>query len=199
VRGRLADRRAYVKGDTMAATLELLFYLVVLMGVVGCFVYLIAERRRKEVPKGPSRPKEVTKHPARLASTAAVERAEALSGTYRLLDLATILDQLAALEAWGMVLELQFTNLPEVTQMIVNADGVDFATSNNGTMADYLDRFRRAATRAQLEVRALNANVESSYLEVKGTWNEIARTVIQLVGDIYGVGKGEVVQAKVFN
>jgi hypothetical protein len=45
----------------------------------------------------------------------------------------------------------------------------------------------------------LNANVESSYLEVKGTWNEIARTVIQLVGDIYGVGKGEVVQVKVFN
>ena len=39
----------------MATTLEVLFYVVVLVGVVGCFVYLIAQRRRKEVPKRPLR------------------------------------------------------------------------------------------------------------------------------------------------
>jgi hypothetical protein len=172
----------------MAETLELLFFAVVLIGVVGCFVYLIAEGRRKGGANRPSRP----------ASKAAIAKAEALNGTYRLADLATLLGQLAAAEAWGRVLELELTTFPEIAQMIVNPDGVDFAASNNGTMADYLDRFRRAATRARLEVRALSANAESSYIEVKGTWNEVARTVLELIGDIYGVGEGEVVQVKVF-
>jgi hypothetical protein len=176
-----------------------LCYLGVLALVVGCFVYLFVTRppsRAGRPWEGPSAP------PAREWAPPSAElanRAEALSGTYRLLDLERIFEQLGAIEAWGMVVELNFTTaqagLGQI-QMIVFRHEVELCTPILDP--SYTDPFRRAAT--EMGVQARPGYTEDQYcVDVKGTWPAIAGIIRSMIRSVHGVGDNEEVRVLVFN
>jgi hypothetical protein len=166
-----------------------LFYLGVLALVVGCLAYLFVDRHQ-------SRASRATDGEAAPLSRASAKKAEALSGSYRLSDLETILEQLGAIEAWGMVLELKFTAVQEDLQMIVNRNEVELCAPSlepNDT-----DLFRRVAKEVGLQART--GYTEGQYcVDVMGTWPKIASIIRNISRSIYGVDDSEEVQVRVFN
>ena len=160
-----------------------LFLFGVIALVVGCFVYL-------HVTRDQSRPGQA------LPSRGMAKKATELSGSYRLSDLDSIFEQLGAIEAWGMFLELKLTTVREDIQMIVNRNEVELCSSRPDPSDT--DPFRRAAREVGLQVRA--GYVEEQYcVDVKGTWPEIARTIRSISRSIYGVGDSEEIQVRIFN
>lgn len=165
-----------------------LFYLGVLALVVGCIAYLFFTRDRSRAGQAGGGG---TVPPSR----AAVKQAQALSGSYRLSDLENILEQLGAIEAWGMVLELQFTTVKEDIQMVVNRNEVELCTPILDPV--YTERFRRAAREAGLQARP--GYTEGHYcVDVTGTWSTIASIIKRISSSIYGVGESEEVEVRIF-
>jgi len=162
-----------------------LFFLGVLALVVGCFAYLFVTRDKSRAGFNASVP----------PSRSVARKAKELSGSYRLSDLESIFDQLAATEAWGMVLELKFTTVQKFIQMIVNRNEVELCAPSlepSGT-----DPFRRAAQEAGLEARP--GYTEGQYcVDVTGTWSNIASIIKGIIRSIYGVDDNEEVQVVIF-
>jgi hypothetical protein len=175
-----------------------LFYLGVLALIVGCFAYLIVTRPSRveaEPLLSPSEQRRASRAQTRPPSPAAVKRAEELSGSYRLSELEKILEQLGAIEAWGMVLELKFTTVREDIQMVVNRNEVELCTPFLDPA--YTERFRRAAREVGLQ--ALYGYTEGQYcVDVTGDWSKIASIIKNISRSIYGVGDGEEVEVRIF-
>lgn len=162
-----------------------LFYLGVLALVVGCFAYLFVTRDESKAG-GTVVP----------LSAEVSMKAAALSGAYRLWDLESILEQLGAIEAWGVILELKLTTVQEEIQMVVDRNVVEFCAPS--LEPEDTDLFRRAARDAGLQART--GYTEGQYcVDLKGTWPEIAGRMTNLFRSIYGVGDGEEVQVRIFN
>jgi hypothetical protein len=173
----------------MIETLYGLFYLGVLALVVGCLAYLFIARDR-------GRASLASDAESARPSRAAAKKAEQLSGAYRLSDLEGIFEQLGAIEAWGMVLELQLTTVQEDIQMIVNRNAVELCAPSLDPSDTEL--FRRAAREAGLQAR--NGHTEGQYcVDVIGAWPKIASIVRNISKSIYGVGEREEVQVRIFN
>ena len=170
-----------------------LCYLGVLALVVGCFVYLFVTRP----PSQADQPEEG--QPVPPPSREASSGAETLSGTYRLSDLERIFEQLGTIEAWGRVVELNFTTAPaglETIQMTVNRNEVELCTPILDPI--YTDPFRRAAMEMGLQARP--GYTEGQYcVDVNGTWPSIAEIIRSILRSVHGVGDGEEVRARVFN
>jgi len=165
-----------------------LFLLGVLALVVGCLVYLT-------VTPDPNRAGRTSGEESPRASKAAAKKAEELSGSYRLSELESLLQQLGAIEAWGMVLELEFTTVQEAIQMIVTRDNVELCAPSLES-AD-TDLFRRAAKEAGFEARP--GYIEGQFcVDVTGNWSKIAGTIAGMSRSIYGVGDSEEVQVRIF-
>jgi hypothetical protein len=178
-----------------------LFYLCVLALIVGCCADLIVTRPRRVEdeplfsPSEQRRANRARDGKARPPSRAAVKRAEELSGPYRLSDLQGILEQLGAIEAWGMVLELEFTTVREDIQMVVNRNEVELCTPILDP--DYTERFRRAAREVGLQARS--GYTEGQYcVDVTGAWSKIASIIESISRSLYGVDEGEEVQVRIF-
>jgi hypothetical protein len=169
----------------MAEFLYILFYLGVLTLIVGSSAYLIIKRSRHienrtlRASNGESAP----------LSRAAVERVEGLSGSYRLSELTRILEELAAKESWGMVLELQFTTVQEYVQMVVNSNEVEILLD-----PEHMDLFRRAAREAGLQARTKRQDC----IEVIGDWGQIASMIRSTSRSIYRVDDSEEVEVRIF-
>lgn len=165
-----------------------LFCLAVLALVVGCLVYVFVTRdqgKARRVGAGESTP----------PSRAAAKKASELSGSYRLSDLERLFEQLAATEAWGMVLELQFTRVQEDIQMTVGRNAVELCAPS--LEPHDTDLFRRAARETGLEARA--GSIEGQCcVDVTGAWPKIAGAVRSLCKSIYGVRDGEEVLVQIF-
>lgn len=173
----------------MMEFLHELFYLGVLALVVGCFAYLFVTRDQNRASRA------IDGEPAP-PSKAAAKKAEALSGSYRLSDLESIFEQLGAIEAWGMVLELRFTTAREEIQMIVNRNEVEFCAPSLEPVDT--DLFRGAVREAGLQART--GYTEGQYcVDIVGRWPEIASTIRSISRTLYGVGDSEEVQVRVFN
>jgi hypothetical protein len=173
----------------MMEYLHWLFYLGVLALVVGCFAYLFVTRDQSRVSRASNG------EPASL-SRASAKKAKALSGSYRLSDLESIFEQLAAIEAWGMVLELRFAAVQEDIQMIVNRNEVELCAPSLDPRNT--DLFRQAAREAGLQART--GYTEGQYcVDVMGTWPKIASIIKSISRAIYGVGDSVEVQVRVFN
>ena len=173
----------------MMELLHWLFYLGVLALVAGFFAYLFVTRDQKKASRaGDDEPAS----PSRVSA----KKAEALSGSYRLSDLESIFEQLAAIEAWGMVLELRFATAQEDVQMIVNRNEVELCAPSLDPRDT--DLFRQAAREAGLQART--GYTEGQYcVDVTGTWPRIASVVRSVISSIHGVGDSEEVQVRVFN
>ncbi|HEX7183228.1 MAG TPA: hypothetical protein VF756_15415 [Thermoanaerobaculia bacterium] len=166
-----------------------LFYLGVLALVVGCLAYLFVTRDQRRA----SRARDSESAPP---SRASVKKAEELSGSYRLSDLESIFEQLGAIEAWGMVLELKFRTAQEDIQMIVNRNEVELCAPS--LEPSDTDLFRQAAREAGLQART--GYTEGQYcVDVMGTWPKIASIIRNISRSIYGVGDSEEVQVRIFN
>jgi len=175
----------------MIEILAWLFYLGVFALVVGGLAYLFITREPRD-QRNASRSNSGTSAPP---SKDLAERAEALSGRYRLSDLERIFEQLGKIEAWGMVFELRFTTVQEEIQMIVNRDQVELCTPYLDP--EYTDRFRRAAQDAGLQAR--DGYTKGQYcVDVTGPWPGRASVIINIIRSIYGVGDNEEVQAHIF-
>lgn len=173
----------------MIESLYGLFYLGVLALVVGCLAYLFIARGKDRT----SRPGEDQPAPP---SRVAAKKAEQLSGSYRLSDLEGIFEQLATIEAWGMVLELKFTTVQADIQMIVNRNAVELCAPSLDPSDT--DLFRRAAKEAGIQART--GYTEGQYcVDVRGAWSKIASTVRSISKSIYGVSDREEVQILIFN
>ena len=99
----------------MTETLYLLFFLAVLGLIAVCVRYLFDTRSRDGA------------EPASASSASlkeAFKEAETLSGTYSLSDLGTILAQVASLEAWGAIVEIELTTVSGVAKRMVRGDEV---------------------------------------------------------------------------
>lgn len=123
------------------------------------------------------------------------ENREKARGTHRLSDLQGILEQLAAKETWGMVVDLQFTAGLERSQMIVNRNHVELYCES--LEVSDRDRFRRAARIVGLEARS--AYEEGQYcVDVNGSWPEIASKVTRMIADFHGVSEDDRVDVRIF-
>jgi hypothetical protein len=176
----------------MPPILYLLFYACVLALVAGCGVYLFTTREKAEA--GPVSLPEPRQMLGRI-SQRALREAETLSGTYRLSDLESILNRLASIEAWGVVVELELTTVKGEVQMIVDKHEVELDESSLDLVD--IERFRKSVSEVGLIVRP--TAVEGQYcVRVTGTWSDIADTLKRIIRSIYGVGDNETVQARVF-
>jgi hypothetical protein len=175
-----------------------LFYLSVLALVAGCFAYFIVTRPRRgedEPPGEQRRGSRVRDVESAAPSRAVVKKAEGLSGSYRLSELERILEQLGAIEAWGMVLELKFMTVREDIQMVLNRNEVELCTPFLDPI--YTERFRRAASEVGLQARS--GYTEGQYcVDVTGAWSKIASMIKSISRSIYGVGDGEEVEVRIF-
>lgn len=170
----------------MTDLLYWLFYLGVLALVVGGLAYLYVHRDQSRDGDGKS---------ARLSRETA-KKAAALGGSYRLSDLESIFERLAAIEAWGMILELRLTTVQEILQMIVDRNEVEICAPSLEPSDTEL--FRRAAREAGLEART--GYTEGQYcVDVKGTWPHVASTLRSIIRSTYGAGDSEEVQVRIFN
>lgn len=173
----------------MSDLLYWLFYLGVLALVAGCIAYLWSTRNRG----GADRPKDAAA--PRLSRETAIQ-ASSLGGPHRLSDLERIFEQLAAIEAWGMVLELSFGTAEESIQMIVDRNEVEICAPSLEP-AD-TDLFRRAVGEAGFQART--GYTEGQYCaDLTGTWPQIASTIRSLCRSIYGAGEDEEVEVRIFN
>ena len=116
--------------------LYILAYLAIFALVIGGAVYLFLTREKKGAQGAPSP-----------LSRKTLELAKKLSGTYRLSDLEKLLTELAAIGAWGTIVELQLTRIGDIVQMSLGTHAVELYSHNNGVIADYLEKFRRSAWR----------------------------------------------------
>jgi hypothetical protein len=184
----------------MTQILYSLFYACVLALVAGCGGYLFATRKKSGTGPvsgsvtdklGGAEPRQ--KHGR--TSRRAIREAEKLSATYRLSDLEKILNQVASLEAWGVVVEIELTTVSGNVQMVVDQHEVELDESSLD-LAD-IERFRRSVSEVGLSVRP--TAVEGQYcVGVTGTWSGIADTIRRILKSIYGVGDDETVHARVF-
>lgn len=176
-----------------------LSYLSVLALVVGCFVYLFVTRDQSPASTGnqsavnPPREREFPP-----PSEDSVMKAEALSGPYRLWDLERIFEELGAIGAWEMVLELNFATAQEdlkTIQMTVYPNEVELCSPILDPW--YTDPFRRAVTEAGLQARPGYTEGQCC-VDVTGTWPGIASIIRSIIQSVHGVGDSEEVQARIF-
>ena len=177
-------------------------YLAVLLLVGGCFAYLWQTRGEAEQPRGHwaetgSGSAAIRGRPSPV-SRQALQTARALAGDRPLDDLGSVLERLAAAEAWGIVVDLRFTSVPDAAQMVVWPHGVDLYSHHLGSFADYRQRFEAAAARAGLEPQPAPEGTGELVVAVGGPWNAVAATVVDIVGEVYGVGPGEPVRVAAF-
>jgi predicted lipid-binding transport protein (Tim44 family) len=176
-----------------------LCYLGVLALVVGCFVYLFVTRDQSPASTGnqsPVKPPRERELPP--FSEDSVMKAEALSGSYRLSDLERIFEQLGAIGAWGMVLELNFAAAQEdleMIQMVVYPNEVELCSPI--LEPSYTDPFRRAVTEAGLQARPGSTEGQLC-VDVTGTWPRIASVIRSIIQSVHGVGDSEEAQARIF-
>jgi hypothetical protein len=168
-----------------------LFYLGVLALIVGCFAYLFVTRDRAPVSQSKKR-----EFPP--PSEDSILRAEALSGSYHLSDLERIFEQLGAIGAWGMVLELNFATVQEdlkMIQMILYPDEVELCTPILNPW--YTDPFRRAVSETGLQTRPGHSEGQHC-VDVTGTWEGRANIIRSIIRSVHGVEDSEAVQVHIF-
>ena len=171
----------------MTELLTTSFYLGVLGLVIGCGVYLFVTR---------SKPVQRLSTPE--LSAEVLQKAERLGGRYHLSDLEHILVQLASIEAWGVVLELQLKAANDIVQAIVNQNSVELTSHNLGGIADHFLRFRRAAEKMGLELHLTPGEKEIGGVEIAGSWQEIASTMIRFIDEVHNLGSGTEIDVVIF-
>jgi len=165
----------------MTEILYLLFYLGGLALVVGCIGYLFATREKRNGR----------------TLRQSIREAEKLGGTYGLSELGNILKGVAALEAWGVVIELDLTSVTDDVQMVVVDQG-EVELYESSLEPEDIERFRKSVSAVGLSIRPVVANGPYC-VNVAGAWPVIADTVKRILKSRYGVGDEETVQAKVFS
>jgi hypothetical protein len=121
----------------MTETLALLFYFAVFAGLVGAVGYLFVTRAKSHEAQLPA---------ATPVSRDSLQKAEDLSGTYRLADLESLFGELAAREAWGVFAEIGFTTIHGSVSLAFNQDYVEVVPNS----AD-MDCVARSVARHGLE------------------------------------------------
>lgn len=156
-----------------------LFYIGVLALVAGCIIYLVVTREKQErTPRW------------------RIREAEKLSGTYGLSDLGNLLNRVASLEAWGVVVDLRLRRVRGSMQMIVDRDVVELYQTS--LEPEDIESFRKSAEGAGLRIRP--AAVEGQYcVDIQGTWPSIADTVQRILRSLHGVGDEEIINVDVFD
>lgn len=170
----------------MTELLYALFYLVVLAAVIGCGAYLFITRQK---------PRQRLRAPK--ISPEALKRAESLSGMYRLSDLESILTELASFGAWGVILQLHLKTVKDNVEAIIGQNAVELLSHNLGVLGDYFDRFRRAAATLRLEVYPLAGQKDLGYIEITGSWTEIAATIRRFIREMYDLGDSTEVEVSI--
>jgi hypothetical protein len=185
----------------MANILYAVFYVSIAAAVLACIVYLVITRK-----PGP-RPSALgtgwlgggtLKRSHQVPSQECKALTEELNGEHRLSDLGWLLGRLGAAEAWGMLISLNFTlhGQKDWAEMIIREGGVDFGSNNGGAVDDYLGKFRRAASKEGLQVRA--ESDDSATIEVTGAWQDIGNRIARLVRDIYDLRSNEIVEVSMW-
>ena len=162
------------------------FYLAVLGLVGGCVAYLYVNWQSEisDRPPAPSLPPDV------------IKKAEELSGTYNLHELESILTDLAAIGAWGMVVEVELAVAGDVVQMTTDRGEAELYESSLDPVD--IDRFRRSAANAGIEIQP-SGTVEGQYsARITGTWASIAETITRILRSRYGAVDGEEIQVRIF-
>ncbi|MEA2602531.1 MAG: hypothetical protein QOF89_3523 [Acidobacteriota bacterium] len=62
--------------------------------------------------------------------------------------------------------------------------------------ADF-NRFRRAGAVVGLEVYLVEAQKDIGYMQITGSWREIAATIRRVIGEMYNIGEGTEVDVDV--
>jgi len=171
----------------MSGIFYVLFYLAVLALVVGCAAYLLITPRQSKatrtIRRAPVRP-----------SPESVREAQRIRGVYRLSSLEDLLAQMAALEAWGMVLEAQVE--PDFglhVQMIVDNGEVQLRAPSIDPRDE--SSFRELAEKAKLAYRL----IEGKYcIDLAGTWPQIAVMTRRVLNSLYGAGDDKEVYFHVY-
>ncbi len=171
----------------MIEILVILAYVATFTLLVGGAVYLFLTR------KGGG-----TQRTSVSISQEALKLAGRLSGTYRLSDLEKILMELGSIGAWGVVVELGLTRVKDIVQMILGVDKVELYSHNNGVIPDYLERYRKSVEGAGLVVRRVENVEDVFFVEVVGSWSQIASVLRRVVKEIYEVDDHTEVQLVVF-
>jgi hypothetical protein len=171
----------------MIAILYILAYVATFTLLLGGAVYLFLTRKRGG-----------TQRASASISQETLKLAERLSGAYRLSDLEKILMDLGSMGAWGVVVELGFTRIKDIAQMMLGINEVEFYSHNNGVIPDYLERYRRSVEGAGLVVRRVENVEDVFFVEVVGSWSQIAQVLRRVVKDIYEVDDHTEVQFTIF-
>lgn len=176
-------------------------YLAVLVLVAACFAYLWRTRGEAEPHDRPSErgpgSAAVRSRPSP-TSLQAIETARQLAGPSRLGELGTVLERLAAAEAWGIVVELRFSSVADAVQMILRPSGVDLYSHHLGAYPDHRERFEAAAARTGLTPQPAPEGTGELVVAIDGPWTEVAATAVAIVGEVYGIGPDEPVRVAAF-
>jgi hypothetical protein len=171
----------------MIAILYILAYVATFTLLLGGAVYLFLTRKQGGAQRTSTSISQET-----------LKLAERLSGVYRLSDLEKILMDLGSMGAWGVVVELGFTGIQDIAQMVFGVNEVELYSHNNGVIPDYLERYRRSVEGAGLVVRKVENVEDIFFVEVVGSWSQIASVLRRVVKDIYEVDNHAEVQITVF-
>jgi hypothetical protein len=171
----------------MIEILVILAYAATFSLLIGGAVYLFLMREGGGARRTPD---SISKETLTLAAR--------VSGAYRLSDLEKILMELGDSGAWGVVVELGLTRVKDIVQMILRVDKVEFYSHNNGTTPNYLERYRRSVEGAGLVVRKVENVEDVFFVEVVGSWSQIASVLRRIVKEIYEVDDHTEVQLAVF-
>jgi hypothetical protein len=164
-----------------------LAYVAIFALLVGGAVYLFLARKGGGAQRtSGSIPKET------------LQRAEQLSGKYRLSDLEKILVELDTIGARGVVVELYLTSIKDIVQMILDVGKVELYSHTNGVTPDYLERYRRSVEDAGLAAREVENTEDVFFVEVVGSWSHIASVLRRVIQEIYGVDDQTEVELAVF-
>jgi hypothetical protein len=164
-----------------------LAYVATFTLLVGGSVYLFLTRKRG-----------VSRRESAPMPKEALKSAERLSGKYCLSDLEKLLVELEALEAWGAVVELDLVRIKDIAQLILGVDKVELYSHNNGVLPDYLERYRRSVEGAGLAIHKVENVEDVFFVEIVGSWPQIAAVVRRLVVGIYGVDDSAEIPLLVF-
>lgn len=183
----------------MTEILYILFYLGVLALVLGCVGYLVASRNEATLEReGYSLHRVARVHPETHLSHQVLEKAEGLSGTYRVGDLETILTELAALQAWGLIVDLGFPGIGDHAQVELQPEELDLYSHHSGRIPGYLDRFRQSAERAGLEAHPAPGAEDNFILRIGAPLPDSLAVALQALKELYGVDEDTEMKVRVF-
>jgi hypothetical protein len=171
----------------MIEILVILAYVATFTLLVGGAVYLFLTRKRERAQRATVSISQET-----------LKLAESLSGAYRLSDLEKILIELGSMGAWGVVVQLGFTRIKDIAEMILGVNEVELYSHNNGVIPDYLERYCRSVEGAGLVVRKVENVEDVLFVEIVGSWAQIASVLRRVVKEIYEVDDHTEVQLAVF-